>query len=225
MAARGLAAYAVDLRGYGETPPDRSGWLTPRRAAADVVNVLTWVAQQHPALAAPALIGWSRGAAVGMLAAQTAPPRVSALVLFGFAFDPDLQFIDLELPEKAPTIRNTAENAASDFISPAVTPRAVVQAFVTQALRADPNTANLRNDGELNDLNPARITMPTLVLFGERDPNVTPADATRFFGRLATTQKQMVSLPGADHAAHIENTHDAWMDAVVNFITPFLSKR
>ena len=34
LAAAGYATYAVDLRGYGETARDRSGWLSPGRAAA-----------------------------------------------------------------------------------------------------------------------------------------------------------------------------------------------
>src|SRR5262245_33784603 len=68
LAAQGYAAYAVDLRGYGETPRDTSGWLTPKRAASDVVNVLTWIAQQNPQLPKPSLVGWSRGAPISMLA-------------------------------------------------------------------------------------------------------------------------------------------------------------
>ncbi len=32
LAAKGFAAYAVDQRGYGETPRDATGWLTPKRA-------------------------------------------------------------------------------------------------------------------------------------------------------------------------------------------------
>jgi alpha-beta hydrolase superfamily lysophospholipase len=66
LAAQGVAAYAVDLRGYGDTPRDATGWLTPRRSAADILNVLAWVARQHPSLPRPALVGWSRGAAVAM---------------------------------------------------------------------------------------------------------------------------------------------------------------
>ena len=31
-------AYGIDLRGYGETPRDPSGWNTPLRAAADVAE-------------------------------------------------------------------------------------------------------------------------------------------------------------------------------------------
>jgi pimeloyl-ACP methyl ester carboxylesterase len=219
LASQGFAAYAVDMRGYGETPRDATGWLTPKRAAADTLNVLTWIAAQHPSLPKPALVGWSRGAATSMLAAQSTPARLSALVLFGFAFDPDSTFADGTYPDKPPMARNTAAAAASDFVSPHVTPRAVVDAFVAQALRSDPINADVKNDGEFAALSPQKLLVPTLVLYGERDINAPPPDAAKFFGRIAATDKQMVQLPGADHAAQLEDTHDAWIAAVVNFIT------
>jgi pimeloyl-ACP methyl ester carboxylesterase len=218
LAAAGFAAYAVDMRGYGQTPRDETGWLTPSRASADIVNVLAWVAGQHPGLPKPALIGWSRGAAEAELAGQTAPSRLSALVLFGFVFDPDAQFVDDDVPDKPAMIRNTAADAMSDFISPAVTPPAMTHAFVEQALKADPVLADLRRDNEFNALRPGQLTVPTLVIFGERDPGIVPAAAGKFFARLGTPDKQMISLPGADHAAQLEDTHDAWMAAVVNFL-------
>jgi pimeloyl-ACP methyl ester carboxylesterase len=109
--------------------------------------------------------------------------------------------------------------AASDSISPAVTPRAVVEAFTQQALKADPVLADLRNDAEFNALNPDPLTVPTLVLFGARDPGVLQSDAGKFFARLGATDKQMVVLPGADHAAQLEDTHDAWIAAVIGFLT------
>ena len=218
LAAEGFAAYAVDMRGYGETPRDATGFLTPKRAAADIVNVVTWVGQQHATLPKPVLIGWSRGAAQAGLAAQSAPTKMSGLVLFGFVFDPDLQFADTEAPEKPALLKNTAENAMSDFMSPKITPPIVVQAFIEQALKADPVMADLKNDIEFNGLKPDRVTVPTLVLFGENDPGVVAADAGKFFAHLGTPDKQMVQLPGADHCAHLEDTHDAWIAAVVNFI-------
>ena len=36
--------------------------------------------------------------------------------------------------------------------------------------------------------------------------------------KMPVTDKQIVVLPGADHAAHIEDTHDAWVAAIINFI-------
>jgi pimeloyl-ACP methyl ester carboxylesterase len=218
FAAKGFAAYAVDLRGYGETPRDHSGWMTPKRAAADIVNVLGWIAERHPGLPKPTLIGWSRGAGLAGIAAVTSPLRMSSLVLFGFAYDPDLQFGDLVVPEKPVMDKNTADSAASDFISPKVTPPIVIQSFVEQALKADPVLADLKNDAEFNLFKPAKLTVPTLVIFGDRDPGVLQEDAGKFFVTIAATDKQMVVLPGADHAAQLEDTHDAWIAAIVNFI-------
>jgi alpha-beta hydrolase superfamily lysophospholipase len=220
LSGRGVASYAVDLRGYGETKPDPSGWLTPRRSAADVTIVLDWIRQQHPSLPPPALAGWSRGGAIAMLAAQLAPGSVSSLIVFGFAFDPDTRFVDAPMPSRPPIVRNTIADAKSDFVSPAVTPAAVVRAFTEQALRADPRMVNLARDSELNDIQPARITMPFLLIYGDRDPSVAREDAARLFARIGSRDKTLTTLPGADHAAHLEDVHSAWIDAVVGRIAP-----
>jgi pimeloyl-ACP methyl ester carboxylesterase len=223
--SQGYAAYAVDLRGYGETPRDATGWMTPLRAAQDVSNVLAWIAPRHAGLPLPALVGWSRGAAIAQLAAQNWPSRLSTLVLFGFAFDPDLQFVDLPAPGKPLMMKNTADAAQSDFISPKITPPAVVTAFTEQALKADPVLVDLKGDAEFNLLKPAKVMTPTLIMFGERDPGVAAEDAGKYFARFGTGDKQMVVLPGADHAAQLEDTHDAWIMAIVNFLNrPGLKK-
>ena len=226
FAGRGYAAYAVDLRGYGSTPRDATKFLTPRRGAADISNVLQWMAKQHPSLPKPTLVGWSRGAAMAGMAALNTPGLLSNLVLYGFTFDPDLTFAELDESELKPNMdKNTREAAASDFISPKVTPRAVVDAFVTQAMQADPILADLKNDGEFNDFKPASLGTPTLVLFGSEDPGVTLVDAGKMLARMPVTDKQLVVLPGADHAAHLEDTHDAWVAAIVNFINRPSPKR
>ena len=131
----------------------------------------------------------------------------------------DLEFVDVPAPDKPLELKNTPAAATSDFISPAVTPRAMVDAFVAQAMKADPILADLKNDVEFNALEPSRVNVPTLVLFGARDPGVPMADAGKFFAALATGDKQMIVLPGSDHAAQIEDTHDAWIAAVVSFLT------
>ena len=105
----------------------RPGWLTPRRMASDVINVLAWIAGQHPALPKPALVGWSRGAAISMMAAQMAPARiVGARAVRLRSSIPRPQFADATCPRSPRWTKNTAEAAASDFISPKVTPPAVI---------------------------------------------------------------------------------------------------
>ncbi len=54
----GLASFGVDLRGYGETPRDESGWNTPDRAAADVAKLLAWLRARAPERPVY-LFGWS----------------------------------------------------------------------------------------------------------------------------------------------------------------------
>jgi pimeloyl-ACP methyl ester carboxylesterase len=216
--AAGFAAYAVDLRGYGETARDATGWLTPRRAAADIANVLEWIAGQHKGLPKPTLVGWSRGAAMAGMVGIANPGLVSNVVMFGFAVDPDLQFANIESPSKPVMAKNTAAAATSDFVSPKITPKEVITAFVEQALKADPILADLRNDAEFNAFKPESLNVPTLVLYGSDDPGVSDEDAGKMFGKIAARDKQMIVLPGSDHAAHIEDTHDAWIAAILNFI-------
>lgn len=217
LAATGVAAYAVDLRGYGATPRDATGWNTPGRSARDVAHVLDWLAQRHPGLPKPAIVGWSRGAAIGMLAAQRWPDRISSLVMFGFVHDRDMTFVDAGTTARPERLRNTREAAASDFISPQVTSPEIISAFVAQALAADPVLADLKGDPELNVLDPKLVRVPTLVIFGERDPSVSAGDAAKFLRQLSSADKRMVMLPGADHVAHLEATHDRWVAEVNAF--------
>jgi alpha-beta hydrolase superfamily lysophospholipase len=39
LVKEGMAVYAIDLRGYGKTPRDKSGWNTPQRAAKDTSRI------------------------------------------------------------------------------------------------------------------------------------------------------------------------------------------
>ena len=219
LAAQGVAAYALDLRGYGETPRDATGWLTPNRAATDAANVLTWVASRHPTLPKPALLGWSLGAAIAHLTAQNFASRMSALVLFGFVIDPDGEpFEDGLVPDQPAKEKTTKEDAISDFITPEVTPDAMVKAFVDTALKTDPIRVDWKNDGDFSPLKAASIAVPTLLMHGEHDPGVPDETAAKFFIKLGTPDRQYVVLPGADHCAQLEDTHDRFIAAIVAFL-------
>jgi alpha-beta hydrolase superfamily lysophospholipase len=98
-----------------------------------------------------------------------------------------------------------------------VTPPTVVRAFVDAAIKADPILADWRNEEQFI-CDSSRVSVPTLVMYGDRDPNIDARDAGNFFARLGTEDKRLVVFPGADHCAHLEDTHDAWVSAVVNFL-------
>ncbi len=221
LADRGIAAYAVDLRGYGGTPRDASGFDTPTRAAADVVAVLKWIAARHPALDKPALLGWSNGAMVAQLVAQRSPARVSSVTLFGFTPAPEYNIpAPAEpAPKVVPKTRNTAGSAVSDFITPQVTPPAVIKAFAVAALAADPVYAEWTDEDEWSALSAERIVVPILVIHGANDPGASPALAGQFLAAVSSPSRSYVVLPVADHCAQLEDTHDAFISAVAEFIT------
>jgi alpha-beta hydrolase superfamily lysophospholipase len=83
----GYTTYGVDLRGYGETPRDATGWNTPVGAATDLANVLRWVRGRHPDVPVH-LFGWSLGSMVSQLTAQRSPDLIDRLVLYGYPIRP-----------------------------------------------------------------------------------------------------------------------------------------
>lgn len=215
--ARGYSAFALDQRGYGKTPRDASGWLTPDRAVLDVAETLEWLAKRK-GIRKPVLLGWSFGSLVAHLTAQRRPELISALILYGYPRDPANLVFQAEPPQPA-RAPNTREAAVSDFISPQVTPQKMVDAYVAAALAADPVRVDWHDQSEFQALDPAKVVVPTLLMQGERDP-LAPADAqARLFTRLGTPDRQWVVLPGGDHAALIEDTHAAFIAAIVAFVS------
>jgi pimeloyl-ACP methyl ester carboxylesterase len=204
--AEGLAAYAIDQRGYGDTPRDETGWLTPDRAAADLAAVLAWVHERHPGAPPPAVLGWSLGSLTSQLVAQRHPERLSALVLYGYPRRPGQEYPpDLEpLPEPA-RLPTTAEGAAEDFISPGTITAEAVDAFVRAALAADPVKTDWRAADQWNALDPAAVRTPTLLIHGERDPYAPVINQAELFAQLGHPDRTWVILPGCDHAAHLED--------------------
>lgn len=223
LAANGYAVYALDMRGYGATPRDSSGWLTPDRAAEDVAAVLEWIAQQQDARSKaddrrPVLLGYSRGSATAILTAQRHPDKLSALIIYAFPVDIDSLRPVAADPVRPPRVRNTREGAAEDFLTSGAVTSAVREAFVAAAIAADPVTADWAKLYQFNAMDPAALHLPTLLLEGSRDPRAAGTGHSRLFARLGTQDRTWVILPGGDHAAHIENSHDAFIHAITSFL-------
>jgi pimeloyl-ACP methyl ester carboxylesterase len=214
----GYATYAIDLRGYGQTPRDDTGWLTPDRTAKDLKIVLEWIAKQKDWAARPHLFGWSLGSTRSQLLAQRHPELISSLILYGYWLDDDEMFPKDEddiVPQRK---TNTAENAASDFITPGSISQKAIDTYVAEALKADPIKADLRSRDDYNELDPAKVTTPTLIIRGEHDPIARPDRQAKLYMRLGNGHKQWVTVPNSDHAAHLETPRPHFIRALVSFI-------
>jgi pimeloyl-ACP methyl ester carboxylesterase len=218
LVEHGYAVFAVDLRGYGATPRDDTGWLTPRRAAQDLAAVLEWIGHRKEWRKKPHLFGWSMGSTNSLLMAQSRPELISSLTLFGYWHD-----LDSQLPADEPGITpqelaNTAEAAASDFITPGSISQKAIDAYVAMALQADPVKTDLRNYDHYNALDPSRVLTPTLVMQGEHDPIAPTVLQTKLYTRIGNGHKQWVTVPGGDHAAFLEAPGSYFLHALVSFL-------
>lgn len=215
LADAGFAAYALDQRGYGATPRDATGWLTPQRACDDVAATLDWIAARHPRLPRPALLGYSRGSQVALLVAQQRPQAMSALLLF--AFPPGVNVGDATTPAEPPRRATTRAAAAEDFITPGAASAEVIEAYVSQAIAANPVRTDWREESQFV-FEPGKVSTPTLMIYGVNDP-LRDARAAEFFNGLAAPDRAFVVLPASDHAAHVENSHTAFVHGIVSFLT------
>jgi len=218
LVEKGYTVYALDGRGYGGTPRDHTGWLTPDRAARDVTAILCWIKSRNGI--ASHLFGWSYGSMVAQLVVQRQPELVSSVTLFGYPYYRG-RFASterLEYPAEAPAKENTAQNAASDFITPGSISDEAVAAYVTAALSADPVRVDFKDLHQWQELDPTRVSTPLLLLQAEFDPLALTQHQAEFFQAVATSNKWWVSLPDGDHAALLETPRQRMLDVINSFI-------
>lgn len=212
-----IAAFGLDARGYGATPRDDTGWLTPDRAAGDVIRVLEWLGAQNPGAPAPVLFGWSYGSMVSQLVVQRRPDLVSGVILFGYPFTPGTQIEPQATPDAPPAVATTAEAATSDFIVEGAISQRAIDAYVEASLAADPVRVDWRALEEWNELDPSAVTVPTLLIEGEFDP-LTDTDAHEaLFTGLGTSDRTWTVVPGGAHAAFLEAPRPIFLESVTSF--------
>jgi pimeloyl-ACP methyl ester carboxylesterase len=217
LVAKGYAVYALDLRGYGATPRDASGWTNPKRAAKDLEAAVRWISANSGVASKPAVFGWSNGSTVAHLMAQDHPELISSLILFGYWKDPDVT-----IPPSADTIipkreKTTAAKAAEDFITPTISKKAI-DLYVKAALAADPVRSDWRRLEEYNAIDPSKLTVPTLLMTGEHDP-LAPGDMQqRYFAKLTVKDKEWVTIKKGDHAALLEDMQPEFVRVMTTFI-------
>lgn len=221
--------YAIDLGGFGHTPPPRDGDMTPlghARAVADLIEYLG----KGPAH----LFGNSLGGAVALQLAARRPDLVLSLTLISPAL-PTLRISqgNVHLPMIA--VPGVGEKLAGKFLSLPVEQR--VQGSIDLCF-ADPARVHPQrlqeaiDDAQLRDHLPyatetflaslrgllrtfldrgpqrpwklaARVTCPTLVIYGRKDPLIDQRAAYRV--TKAFPNANVVVLPDSGHVAQMEH--------------------
>lgn len=211
----GYSVWALDARGYGDTPRDSSGWNTPNRAAKDISIILEWLYDKNGEKTH--LWGWSMGSMLGQLAAQQYPEHIESLTLFGYPLRLDQQYPQDNQTGEPPREINTAAAAASDFIVPNSISQKAIDEYVRHSLAADPVRADWNKQHQYNKLDAGKVTMPVLLLQGEFDPLAQTDFHAKAFIEFANSDKQWVVLKGGDHAALLETPRNKMIASSVSF--------
>ncbi len=240
MALLPMPSDAVDLPGFGDSPPRRDGRFTITAHASTVIALIE--AQQNGPVH---LIANSLGGAVAVRVAATRPDLVRTLTLVSPAL-PDLRprldllrYPVISLPrvgarllrqyQLLPPERRVADVITNCFSDPSLFSRDRFVTEVAELVRRDElgyaaavlvgsvrtlTAEALRPGSHAAWKDAARITAPTLVIYGSHDRLVDPRAAGRaahVFG-----DARIVVLPRTGHVAHME--HPAQVAAEIGFL-------
>jgi pimeloyl-ACP methyl ester carboxylesterase len=234
-----LACAALDLPGFGDSPPRPDGRYSIAALAQTVAALIERNQiernqierqQKRPVH----LIANSLGGAVSVRLAATRPDLVQTLTLISPALPDSRPRLDLvrfpvmSLPrlgarllrkyQTLPPQARVADVITTCYADPALFPPARFNAEVTELARRD--TLDYATDAMVGSIraltaeafragrhaawrDAARITVPTLVIYGSHDRLVLPRMAGR--AAQAFSGARIVVLPRTGHVAHMEN--------------------
>ena len=240
VASSGRAAYAVDLRGYGDSgrPPEldrpadeNEPVVRASTAAGDVATALERVRSDHGTVH---LVGYSWGTIICGVALAERGVVVRSLVQYAPVYRPPGTHRERFSPGEPPAAyrRVTREEARSRWASqrpegsvPDDAFEAFWEALAASDQRVD-DDAVIAPNGTLVDLaaaidaapyDPGEVEVPALVVRGSLDTASTRADALALYDDLGAADRSYVEVAGGSHFLQFEPRRDALHDAVRDF--------
>jgi len=207
----GYDTWCVDMEGYGRSDKHRDINSDIATGADDLVAATDFIARTR-GVTSVLMYGISSGALRAALFAQRHPERVRRLALDAFVWtgqgSPTLADRRKRLPEFRAKNRRPIDRAFVRSIftrdHPGTADEEVVEAFADAILALDdsvPTGTYVDMCANLPLVDPARITVPTLVMRGEYDGIASVEDLLEFFTKLPNPDKQFTVMPGIAHAS------------------------
>ena len=211
FAARGFDTWCLDNEGYGRSDKSRPINFDVSNGADDLKVASTYVLDNSSS-GKLLLYGISSGALKAALFAQRYPERVGRLALDAFVWtgegSPTLAERRKKLPEFRAKNRRPIDRAFVQSIfardRPGTADEATINAFADAILALDdsvPTGTYVDMCSKLPLVDPARITVPTIVMRGQWDGIAGFDDLLEFFRRLPNPDKQFCVMPGISHAS------------------------
>jgi len=211
FAERGFDTWCVDMEGYGRSDKKRPVNCDIANGADDVEAAADYIAAKTGAKKLM-LYGISSGALRAATFTQRHPQRVARLALDAFVWtgegSPTLEQRKKKLPEFQAKLRRPIDRAFIHSVferdHPDTADKATIDAFATAILALDdsvPTGTYVDMCSRLPLIDPAKITVPTIILRGEFDGIAGTDDLLKFFARLPHPDKQFSVMQGISHAS------------------------
>ena len=211
FARRGFVCWCVDMEGYGRSDKKRDLFFDIANGADDLEAATDYIAKTR-GIRSFLTYGISSGALRAALFAQRHPDRVARLALDAFVWTgegaPTLEQRRKKLPEFMAVKRRPIDRAFVRSIfardHPDCAEPRVVEAFADAILALDdsmPNGTYIDMCSKLPVVDPAKITVPTVVLRGQYDGIAAMDDLVEFWKRLPNPDKQFTVMAGISHAS------------------------
>jgi len=211
FAARGFDTWCMDNEGYGRSDKKRpinfdiSNGADDLAAGSDYIRKTTGAGKLL-------VYGISSGALKAALFAERHPERVARLALDAFVWtgegSPTLAERKKRLLEYAAMNRRPINPAFVQSIfsrdHPGTADEATIQAFSEAILSLDdsmPTGTYVDMCSKLPLVDPAKVTVPTLIMRGQWDGIASFDDLIEFFKRLPNPDKQFSVMAGISHAS------------------------
>jgi alpha-beta hydrolase superfamily lysophospholipase len=200
--ATGLAVYAVDLRGRGNSDGERFYVEDFDDYVSDVASVVAVAKSREPGLPL-FLLGHSAGGVVSCLYALAHQPEIAGLICESFAFQ-------LPAPDFVLAVFKGISHLA---------PHAHILHLKNETFSRDPNVVQALNEDPLvgQETQPSQtmaamvradeqvkqgfplITLPVLILHGTLDKNAKPTGSQLFYDMAGSTDKTLKLYEGSFH--------------------------
>ena len=229
FAARGFDTWCMDHEGYGRSDKSRPINCDIANGADDLAAGSKYILETTGAKKL-LVYGISSGALRAALFAEHHPERVARLALDAFVWtgkgSPTLAERTKKLPEFRSKNRRPIDRAFVRSIftrdHPGTADDATIEAFATAILALDdsvPTGTYVDMCSKLPVNDPAKITVPTIVMRGEFDGIAGFEDLTDFFRRLPNPDKQFVVMAGISHASFQQKNYLTAYHVLHSFFT------
>jgi pimeloyl-ACP methyl ester carboxylesterase len=229
FARRGYDTWCVDLEGYGRSDKVRPINCDIANGADDLSAASAYIMERTGA-GHLLVYGISSGALRAAMFAERHPERVARLALDAFVWtgegSPTLVERRKKLPEFQARNRRPIDKAFVYSIfnrdHPGTAEEKVIEAFADAILALDdsvPTGTYVDMCSRLPMVDPAKITMPTMIMRGQWDGIASVEDLIAFFVRLPNPDKQFAVMPGISHASFQQKNYPLVYHILLSFFS------